>query len=362
MNKTPLRIGVIGCGLMAVDNMKLWLGKIRSASYAFPVVADPVEAARNKMLALFRDAGVPEPVALADASPENCARMAKDYALDIAYIASPTAFHAQQAIAFMESGIDVLLEKPAAPTAAEIRALVKTEQATGRKLSIGFNGSFCHGMRLLSAMVAGDAKSFRQHIDMLRGENPAKAADIEKLRCGDFASPRRVAGIIWENWLNRYRNSWKFDEGFIKDCGIHMLNAFCDVTNLKAETVHACLTPDASDTGTVKGRMTGGAFYRLLFLGNMPENVCESRLRILFDSGASCEFDIWGKWFRIADAQGNNVVWERASVDDKTDPLAMFMAYRDGKIGNPNPVSRSLDLAELMDKITTSRKKVSRAA
>lgn len=358
MGKKPIRIGVIGCGIMASEYMESWLRRSPEEGYVFPVIADPAAASRERMLNLFRKAGVTEPAVLSDTSPESCARIAKDYSLDMAYIASPTAFHAPQAVAFLEQGaIDVLLEKPAAPTAAEIRTIVKAEQDSGRHISIGFNGSFCRGMRLLSAIVAGNTSSFQAHLALLRADSAEKAAEAEKLHIADFAEPVRVAGIIWENWLDLYRNHWKFQEGFIKDCGIHMLNAFYDVTGRKAATVNADLEAvDASDTGTIRGVMTGGTTYRLRFLGDLKENVCESRMRILFRSGATCELDIWGKWFKIFDAHGNRVIWER-TAEENVDPLVFFRDYRDGKIENPNPVTRSLDLAELMEAITLSRQK-----
>ncbi len=55
---------------------------------------------------------------------------------NLAVIASPTQFHAEQAIQAMEMGIDVFLEKPMARDTNEARQIYEVQKRTGRKLMI----------------------------------------------------------------------------------------------------------------------------------------------------------------------------------------------------------------------------------
>ncbi len=60
-----------------------------------------------------------------------------DVAADGLVIATPTDTHATLAIAAMERGLDVLVEKPLAETVASAQSIVDAERATGRKVLVG---------------------------------------------------------------------------------------------------------------------------------------------------------------------------------------------------------------------------------
>jgi myo-inositol 2-dehydrogenase/D-chiro-inositol 1-dehydrogenase len=61
----------------------------------------------------------------------------RDPAIDAVDIVTPNHLHAEMAIAALEAGKDVLLEKPMAVTVAECDRLVAAAERTGRVLSIG---------------------------------------------------------------------------------------------------------------------------------------------------------------------------------------------------------------------------------
>ena len=65
---------------------------------------------------------------------ETCAR--GDCDLDLVVIASPTPFHAEQALAAFERGIDVFCDKPMAPTLAEADRMIAAAKAADRKLMV----------------------------------------------------------------------------------------------------------------------------------------------------------------------------------------------------------------------------------
>jgi len=56
--------------------------------------------------------------------------------LDLLVIASPTHFHADQAIAALEAGVDVFCDKPIAPSLAETDRMIDAMRRSGRKLMV----------------------------------------------------------------------------------------------------------------------------------------------------------------------------------------------------------------------------------
>lgn len=91
-------------------------------------------------------------------SPEGGSRVAQRFSLPKAYasladvaadpdveavwIASPTGFHAEQAIALMEAGKSVLIEKPLALTLAEAGRVKRRAEQVGAKAAVGFHQRF----------------------------------------------------------------------------------------------------------------------------------------------------------------------------------------------------------------------------
>lgn len=59
--------------------------------------------------------------------------------LDLVMITTPQFAHAELAVAALESGLDVFLEKPMARNTAECRAIMEAERKSGRTVFMGFN-------------------------------------------------------------------------------------------------------------------------------------------------------------------------------------------------------------------------------
>jgi predicted dehydrogenase len=66
----------------------------------------------------------------------------EDPNIDVVLIATRNRFHASQALAALQAGKHVFLEKPMALTEEECRALCHAEQQSGRQLTVGFNRRF----------------------------------------------------------------------------------------------------------------------------------------------------------------------------------------------------------------------------
>jgi predicted dehydrogenase len=79
--------------------------------------------------------------------------LAADPEVDAVVIATPNALHAPQAIAFLEAGKHVLVEKPMAPTLAEADAMVEAARRAGAWLMVAHCWRFHPDVRALRARV-----------------------------------------------------------------------------------------------------------------------------------------------------------------------------------------------------------------
>jgi predicted dehydrogenase len=73
--------------------------------------------------------------------------------VDCASVAVPTAAHAAVGLDLLAAGIDVLIEKPLASTAAEGTALVRAAEAGGRILQVGHLERFNPALRAAAAVI-----------------------------------------------------------------------------------------------------------------------------------------------------------------------------------------------------------------
>ncbi|BAD41784.1 Gfo/Idh/MocA family protein [Symbiobacterium thermophilum] len=69
-----------------------------------------------------------------------------------AYLLSATPAHREQAIALMEAGIDVFMEKPLADNLVDAEAIAEAAGRTGRLLMVGFNRRYAPAYRRAKAL------------------------------------------------------------------------------------------------------------------------------------------------------------------------------------------------------------------
>ena len=121
------RVAVVGAGYVGRSHLRA-LG--RSPTCTACAIVDPSPAAD----ALARELGVPrldsleallEDVSGGDVRPEGV------------IVATPNALHVDQALACIEAGLPVLLEKPVAPSAAEAAPLVERAAKLGARVLVG---------------------------------------------------------------------------------------------------------------------------------------------------------------------------------------------------------------------------------
>jgi predicted dehydrogenase len=122
---------------------------------------------RNRLEAVSRS-GLAEIVAVADAVPENAAAAAKltaattitesleellDRELDGIVIATPSALHAEQAVAAFERGVAVFCQKPLGRTGLESAAVVEAARRADRLLAVDLSYRFVEGARRIRDLV-----------------------------------------------------------------------------------------------------------------------------------------------------------------------------------------------------------------
>ena len=126
MMQTRLRVGVVGCGVIA---QVMHLHYLRELPELFEIAA------------------------LCDVSPESRARCAEDYRVSFtcgdwrellhrdldALLVLTSGSHAPVAIAAAEAGLHVLTEKPMCFSVAEGQAMIAAAQRAGRVLMVGYN-------------------------------------------------------------------------------------------------------------------------------------------------------------------------------------------------------------------------------
>ena len=130
---------------------------------------------------------------------------------DLAVIATYTDTHADFAVAAMQAGAHVFVEKPLAMTVAEARRVVETAKATGRKLVVGYilrhHPSW---MRLIAeARGLGGPYVFRLNLN------------------------QQSTGETWE-----VHKALMQTTSPIVDCGVHYVDVMCQITDAAPLRVH----------------------------------------------------------------------------------------------------------------------------
>jgi predicted dehydrogenase len=151
----PVKIAIVGCGAI-------------TEFYYGPVLSE-FERTREVEVCALLD---PEPGRLVKLKERFGAAAAirdldeaRKLDAELAIVASPPRFHAQQAMQLLERGIAVLCEKPMAATVVEAEEMVKAAKRANRLLAIGLFRRFFPTNQMIRCMVLeqplGRLKSFK---------------------------------------------------------------------------------------------------------------------------------------------------------------------------------------------------------
>jgi len=133
----PLKIGVVGCGVFGRHHARV-LSQAPGAQLVGVFDTDPERA----------QALAQEFATRAFASLDGLERSAA-----AAVVAAPTVAHAEVATRLLDAGLDVLVEKPIAPSLAEADRIIAAAAARGRILMVGHLERFNPAVRLIRARL-----------------------------------------------------------------------------------------------------------------------------------------------------------------------------------------------------------------
>lgn len=114
---------------------------------------------------------------------------------DFAVVANPTALHLPTALACIEHGCDVLLEKPVTHTLAGADALVDAAVRHDRRVLVGFQFRFDPAVDRLAELVATGAVGTPLHASVTWGEHLPDWHPWEDYRTGYAARPELGGGV-----------------------------------------------------------------------------------------------------------------------------------------------------------------------
>ncbi|MBY5838780.1 Gfo/Idh/MocA family oxidoreductase [Rhizobium leguminosarum] len=318
-----LRLGVIGAGLKAAEYAESW---VKMPELEFAALADTTAASRQRLIDVCLAAGAPKPKGFEDYR-QMLAECRGE--LDIVYVSTPHAFHAEQATAVAEAGLDLFLEKPMVTTVTEAETLIAAQKKSGVTIVTAFQGG-------LSPLV----------LDTRR-----------RALAGEFGELIAISGMIWESWSSNYDGHWKQQPdisggGFMFDTGAHMMNTVCLLANSDFDSVSAYMNNHGRqvDIATaVSARLKNGALATLTAAGEGPPG-CASCITFFY-SKAIVRIDAWGGWREISVGR---TAEPREEAEILGNPMKNFLAIREGKMENSGSVEMGLRFARLWDAIKES--------
>jgi predicted dehydrogenase len=321
----PVRLGIIGCGGMAREHLRNILQQQDTTQIA--AICEPSDEAYSTAAEIFRTAGMTPPP-----NQPDFKRFVRDFAgqLDAVFIITPHVYHHDQAVASLQAGWDVLLEKPMVMNANEARSLIEARDGTGKLLVVAFPGS-------LSPQI-------RTAVKMLRG--------------GEIGSILNINAMVWQNWASNTTGTWRQQPaisggGFLFDTGAHMLNTVSDLAGENFVEVAAWMDNRSTPVdilAVIIGRLASGALVTLNACGEAIPS-CHSDIRV-FCTGGILRTGIWGEMLELQRPGRNRL--RKVDVAPSSGVWEQFLDVRDGRIANPGPPEIGLRMAQLWDAIQAS--------
>lgn len=328
MNK--VRTIIVGTGGMSRYHISTMLQQQETTEIV--ALCDPSEQQLALSSELFVNAGLPVPTTGSQLEP---LLQELEGELDAALIVTPHAYHLAQAVACLESGLDVLLEKPMVMNARQARKLIRTTNATGHLLVVAFPGSL----------------------------SPQIRTAVSLLRSGELGTLQSVDGFCWQNWKANTVNTWRqvpklAGGGFLFDTGAHLLNTTCDLVGEDFVEVAAWLDNRGAPVdiiGTVMAKTQSGVYVTMHGSGDAFRTWASEILVV--GNGGLLRTGIWGERLevQIGDPKKSRGFKVRTvKLPPSLGVWEQFLDVRAGKMENPCPPQVGLRMAKLWDAITAS--------
>jgi predicted dehydrogenase len=147
---TRVRIGVVGCGMVAQAEHLPYLSELQTR-FELVAVADPSRIVREAVAARYGVPGVHEDFrGLLDAG-----------GLDAILIASPAATHAEVVLSALSAGLHVFVEKPLCISVADADRIVAARDRSGKVVQVGFMKRYDPAWERMLAELPPTAESLR---------------------------------------------------------------------------------------------------------------------------------------------------------------------------------------------------------
>lgn len=247
---TRLRWGMVGGGKGSQIGPAHLMAARLDGLYELSAGALDVDAERGRTYA--RGLGIADARAYADWRAMLDGEAGRADRIDLVTIATPNRTHFEISKAFLQSGFDVLCEKPITMTVEEAEELAAASERSGRICAVNYGYTGYPLVRQMRAMVA-------------RG-------DLGRVRLfkAEFAHGFHAAPHDADN----PRVRWRYDPSQIgpsaqfADCGIHALHMACFVTGqvpreLSADLASIVSSRTLEDDAMVNLRMADGSVGRL---------------------------------------------------------------------------------------------------
>jgi predicted dehydrogenase len=194
-------------------------------------------------------------------------RMLAQERLDGLVVATPHVAHAGPAVAGLEAGCHVLVEKPMATSLPDARAIAQAAERAGREVIVPTGLNFTRFSAKAAEWVRGGRIGALRHVaaqmgspldDLFAGKPMAETADhIFRPPASTWADPKRAGGYGWGQLSHAL--AWL---AYVTDTGIEQLGCL----DVKSPT-----GVDYYDAAM--GRMVGGATLALSGASTVPKHV-----------------------------------------------------------------------------------------
>jgi predicted dehydrogenase len=320
-----VRTALIGCGGMARHHLTFILQQLDTTR--IEVLCDPSPDMLAQAKQKFHEVGLKPPP-----TRTSLEAMLADFGdqLDAVFIVTPHAFHHDYAVACLEAGLDVLLEKPMVLNVDEARSLIKVQKRTGRLLVVAFQGSLSPAIRTAAKM----------------------------LHSGELGQLLNISATVWQHWKTVTSGTWRQDPaisggGFMFDTGAHMLNTVTDLAGEEFTEVAAWFDRRGTAVdilAVAMGRLKSGALVTLNGCGDASSSH-NSELRIFCSQGI-LQTTVWGDYLRLQ--RLGRIRLRRVKCPPTLGVWQQFLAVRSGEMENPCPPEVGLRMIRLWDALKAS--------
>ena len=238
--------------------------------------------------------------------------MLDDKSVDAVAITAPHHLHCELAVAALQAGKHVLLEKPMALSVAECSRIIASAEASRRKLMVGQIMHF-----VWPCLVA------REILDR-----------------GELGKPVMGSSSLRKIWMEQNRRGWHLDPatggGMLMTAGIHALDQLVWLMNGRVGSVSAAVSTSfhdqrADDSAMMLLRFTDGRFGQVDSIGFRDgggtfdiDLVCErGTLRIDLDRGVS--IGQGGKWTDVPNSR--DPAWMQNGIVREWQAMAAAIAH-----------------------------------